>query len=268
MLAVSVLHDLDLDPDALGVILTGDRPVWVSWGECRRALAGHAPESAAGRQRLADWLRARRWCADLGPEAVIRRLRPVGMPVDAVLHPGLDWVRQRVLGDALDLGFGAVDLDPDDPDRVVLLPPSALDDLNCDLDRAWRDATGLLDELGGLAAQRVRRDAKGMLRPMGDCDAVTLLGSRVLRSALASDAGGMATAVVPMRRRGWTRMALIDPAFGVAAAAATEPADRGFSRPVLLTPDEVVLASDGGRPAELPHRDTAALAGPWARTPA
>jgi len=36
-------------------------------------------------------------------------------------------VRRQVLGDALDLGLGLVDLDPNDPDRVVLVPPPALD---------------------------------------------------------------------------------------------------------------------------------------------
>jgi hypothetical protein len=102
------------------------------------------------------------------------------------------------------------------------------------------------------------------LRPLGDCDVVTLLGSRALRSALAAEAGGMAAVVAPMRRRGWTRLATIDPAFGPAAAAATAPEERGFPRPVLLTADELTVVPLGGAPAELPLRDPAANR-PWDR---
>lgn len=258
VLAVSVLQDIDIEPDELGLVLTGEPSVWVSWPECRRALAGEDPESALGRHRLTTWLQARRWCADAGRDRLVPRLRALGIPVASPVHPGLEWVRHRVLGDALDLGLGAVDLDPADPDRVVVVPPPVLDDLRVPVERVWRDAAASLEELGGLAAQRARRDARGLLRPMGDCDVVTLLGSRVLRTALAADAEGLATAVVPMRRRGWTRMNLIDPAFALAAAAATDEAERGFPRPVLLTPDEVVLAAEGGRPGEVALRQPAA----------
>jgi hypothetical protein len=263
-LAVSVLHDVDLEPAPLGVTLTGTTDVWVSWGECRRALAGHDPEGATGRARLADWLLARRWSADAGPEAVELSLRPVGLPVEHVLHPGLDWVRERVLGDALDLGLGAVGLAPGEPDRVVLLPATVLDALGLDHDLCWHRAKAHLEEQGALAAERVRRDAQGQLRPYGGCDAVTLLGARSLRAALAADGAGLGAAVVPMRRRGWTRLALIDPAFGPAAAAATEAVDRGFARPLLLTADEVSLVPEGGR-SEVVLRDPA-VTDPWRRS--
>lgn len=262
VLAVSVLSDVDLDPGDGGVLLTGTPQVWVSWGECRRALAGADPESSLGRARLTDWLLARRWCADAGRESLELSLRPVGLPIEHVLHPGLDWVRERVLGDALDLGFGAVGIDPSDPDRVVLVPPPALDDAGIDPEVAWTGARALLEELGSLAAERVARDPKGRLRPYGSCDAITLLGSRTLRRSLATAAGGMGAAVVPMRRRGWTRLALIDPAFGPAAAAATAAEDRGFSRPVLITPDELTLAPEGGRPEVIVLRDKPVDA-PW-----
>jgi hypothetical protein len=262
VLAVSVLHDVDIEPAALGLTLPGTPPVWIPWAECRRALAGHDPETT-GRRRLADWLRARRWAADLSPEHLVQRLRPVGLPVEHVLHPGLDWVRERVLGDALDLGLGAVDLDPDDPDRVVLLPATALDDAGLDPEEMWALTRSRLDELGKLAAERLRRDTRGMLRPLGDCDVVTLLGSRVLRVALAEDARGMGAAVVPMRRRGWTRLALIDPAFGPAAARATDPEERGFERPLLVTPDELKEVADGGRAQEIVLRDPAVSDEPW-----
>lgn len=264
VLAVSVLHDLDIEPAKLGVTLTGTSAVWVSWGECRRALAGHDPESPDGRERLARWLLARRWAADVSLDALRERLRPVGLPVDHVLHPGLDWVRRRVLGDVLDLGFGAVDIDPDDPDHVVLLPQPLLDAVGLDAEREWRGAEAYLERMGAVAVERVKGDAKGQLRPIGDCDAVTLLGSATLRAAIAGDAGGMGAVVVPMRKRGWTKMALIDPAFGPAAAAATLPVDRGFPRPLLVTAEELTLAVDGGRPQELPLRDRASDA-PWLR---
>src|SRR4051794_29146522 len=222
VLAVSVLHDVDVEPAELGVVLPGTPPVWIPWTECRRALGGHDPETT-GRQRLADWLRARRWAADLSAERLVQRMRPVGLPVDHVLHPGLDWVRERVLGDALDLGLGAVDLDPDDPDRVVLLPSTVLDDAGLDQEEMWSRTRAMLDDLGKLAAERVRRDPRGLRRPRGDGDVATLLGSGAPRSALAAEAGGPAAAIVPMPTRGWTRLALIDPAFGPAAARATEP---------------------------------------------
>lgn len=246
VLAVSVLHDVDLEPAEHGVVLPGSPAVSVSWDECRRALADHDPQ-ATGRRRLTDWLQARRWAADHSTPDLRERLRPVGLPVRHVLHPGLDWVRERVLGDALDLGLGAVDLDPADPDRVVLLPAPALDAAGLAPGEAWAEAAALLERLGALAVERVRREPRGVLRPLGDCDAVTLLGSRVLRSGLARDAGGMAAAVVPMRRRGWTRLRQVDPAFGPAAAEATDPVDRGFDRPLLVTADELTVVAPGGR---------------------
>lgn len=263
VLAVSVLHDLDIEPAALGVTLSGIPTVWVSWGECRRALAGHDPETT-GRRRLADWLHARRWAANLTPEQLVARLRPVGLPVDHALHPGLDWVRERVLGDALDLGLGAVDLDPADPDRVVLLPPAALDAAGLCQEELWGRAHAMLEDLGGLAAERLRHDPGGQLRPLGACDALTLLGARSLRAALAREAGGLGAAVIPMRSRGWTKLALIDPAFGPAAAAATSPEQRGFPRPLLITADELTLVPAGGRPEQIVLRDPAADE-PWLR---
>lgn len=263
-LAVSVLSDIDLLPADPGVLLTGSPQVLVTWTECRRALGGHAPDGAAGRARLTDWLQARRWCADAGRDAVASQLRPVGLPVDHVCHPGLDWVRERVLGDALDLGLGAVGLDPDEPDRVVLLPTSALDAMGLDAEAAWAQQRHRLEQLGTLAAERTLRDAKGVLRTFGDCDALTLLGARSLRTALAAAAHGMGAAVVPMRSRGWTRLTLIDPAFGPAAAAATSATERGFTRPLLLTADEVALVPEGGRPTQIVLRDPVVDA-PWLR---
>lgn len=257
VLAVSVLHDVDVEPGLDGVRLPGTPLVEVSWTACRRALAGHDPETDAGRTRLAQWLLARRWAADAGSARLTAALRPVGLPVDHLLHPGLGWVCERVLGDALDLGLGAVGLDRADPDRVVLVPTDVLDACGTDAGAAWVLAAAELERLGALAVDRLRRDGSGVLRPLGDADVLTLLGSRALRIALAAEAGGMAAVVAPMRRRGWTRLGLVDPAFGPAAAAATDAVDRGFVRPLLLTADEVALVPAGGRPQELALRDPA-----------
>ena len=263
VLAVSVLQDLDVDLAPLGLVLPGTPSVWISWGECRRALAGHDPEGDVGRARLGRWLFARRWAADLPLEDLRERLRPAGLPVDHVLHPGLDWVRRRVFGDALDLGFGAVDLDPHDPERVVLLPQPLLDAVGLDAEVEWVAAEAYLQEMGKLATDRLVRDRRGLLRPVGDCDVVTLLGSAALRSAIANRAGGLGAAVVPIRSRGWTELALIDSAFGPAAAAATDVSDRGFTRPLLVTAHELTLAV-AGRPAEIVLRDPVSDS-PWLR---
>lgn len=262
VLAVCVLHDFDVEPANLGLVLPGVPSVWVSWGECRRALAGHDPEGEAGRERLARWLKARRWAADLPVAELRTRLRPVGLPVDHVLHPGLDWVRRRVLGDALDLGLGAVDIDPHDPDAVVPLPLAVFDSLGLDVEVEWLAAEAYLERMGRVGAERLSTSNRGELRPIGDCDVATLLGSRHLRKAIAAQDNGMGAVVVPMRQRGWTKLAQIDPAFGPAAAAATKDAERGFTRPLLVTTDELMLASEGGRPELLVLLDPA-VEEPW-----
>lgn len=258
-LAVSVLHDLDLLPDEdEGVLLTAAPPVRVSWDECRRALGEVDPESALGRRRLAGWLLARRWVADRSFDQLAERARPVGMVVGSELHPGQDWVRRRILGGALDLGPGFLGLDPSRPDHVVAPPNGVLVAAGIDPAAWWPAALDYLERMGARATERWTRDPAAPLRPMGDCDVVTLLSSATLRSALAGGtAGGMRAVAVPMRTRGWLDLSRIDPAFALAAAAATEPAERGFDRPVLVTADEVVLPVAGGRPAEIVLRDPA-----------
>ena len=260
-LAVSVLHDVDLEPVDAGVELTGPPAVRVRWDELRAALAGEDPESAAGRARVAAWVLARRWAADAGRDAVEVGLRPVGLPVGHPVHLGPPWVEERVLGGALELGLGAVGVDPADRGRVVPLPPPALDALGIDRRAAWGRLRAGLEELGRRAAAHVRADPRGQLRPVGDADAVTLLGARTLRAALVRDAGGLVGAAVPTRRLGWTRLTLVDPAFAPAVAAATPAADRGFPRPLLLTADELTLVPAGGNPSRLVLSDDDARQG-------
>jgi hypothetical protein len=254
-LAVSVLDDVDIVPLEDGVMLTGDSPVEVSWLELRRALAGADPDEGLGRFRVRAWLRGRLIAAHVHVDHLREQARPVGLPVDHPLHPGLDWVRRRVLGDALDLGFGFAGVGSD-PDEVVVIPQGALDAAGVDPMPWWPVALDYLERMGALAAQRLTTNP--VLRPIGDCDVATLLGSRALREALcAADGTGMRAAAVPMLRRGWLDLSRIDPAFTAAAAAATTPEERGFGRPLLLTADEVALAPEGGRPAEIVLRDDA-----------
>lgn len=249
-LAVSLLLDVDVEPDHHGIVVLGTPPVHVPWKECRRALAGADPETDRGRRLLARWLLRRRWLADHTYDDLAERARPVGLPVDHVLHPGLDWVRSRVLGDSLDLGLGFLGIQPGQPDRVTLMPQTAIDAAGlADVAGAWwLRASNYLERMGAMAAERWFREGSEVLRPMGDCDVVTLLGSRTFRTALAgNDAGGMRPIVVPMRTRGWAEISRIDPAFGPAAAAATDAVDRGFARPLLVTSEEVSMVRAGGQ---------------------
>ncbi len=247
-LGVSVLLDVDVEPDDRGVRVGGVPEVLVPWRECRRALSGADPETDLGRRLLARWLLRRRWLADHTYDDLAERARPVGLPTDHALHPGVGWVRARVLGDALDLGLGFVGIQPGQPDRVTLMPQEALVAAGLD-DVAgawWLRATNYLEQMGAMAAERFFRDRTAVLRPMGDCDVVTLLGSRTFRGAITGEAGGMRPVVVPMRTRGWVDISRIDPAFAPAAAAATDPVDRGFPRPLLVTADEVTVVRPGG----------------------
>jgi hypothetical protein len=180
-------------------------------------------------------------------EDIAERARPYGACVESPLHPGLDWVRRRVLGDALDLGLGFVGLDPADPDRVIPVPHRLIEATGVDADAWWPTAVVYLERMGRMAAERLQRQPGAPLRPMGDCDVVTLLGSLTFRTALvAAIPDGMRTVAVPMRTRGWVDLHRVDPAFSAAAAHLTSSDDRGFSRPLLVTREEVALAPEGG----------------------
>lgn len=246
-LAVAVLHDLDVIPAIDGIVLPGPPAVDVPWTECRRALGGVEPETDDGRHRLARWLLLRRWLADRPVEDLAERARPYGCAVESPLHPGLDWVRRRVLGDALDIGIGFVGLDPRDPDKVLPVPQRLLEIAGVDADNWWPTAVVYLEQMGRMAAERMARIPDAPLRPMGDCDVVTLLASLTLRVAMVEDVpDGMRTVAVPMRTRGWLDLSRVDPAFSAAAARLTAPEERGFSRPLMVTREEVALAPEGG----------------------
>jgi hypothetical protein len=254
-LAVAVMHDVDVLPALHGVVLPGSTDVLITWAECRRALAGAPPASEPARLRLKRWFQLRRWLADRPLEDLAERAKPYGSWVESPLHPGLDWVRRRVLGDTLDLGFGFVGLDPADPDLVIPIPHQLLRAAGVEPSPWWPTAVVYLERMGEMAVQRLERHAQ--LRPMGDCDVVTLLGSRTLRTAMVEgQVDGMRTVAVPMRNRGWLDLNRIDPAFSAAAARLTTMEERGFDRPLMVTRDEVVIArADGNviRPALEDH---------------
>jgi hypothetical protein len=264
-LAVSVLGDVDIVPSDDGLILPGVPDVVVSSDDIGRAIRDAAPDTARARRRLARWLRVRRVVAERSLDELGENLRPVGLPVAHELHDGQRWVRQPVLGGSLDLGPGFVRLDPTDPERVVVVPQSVLDATGIDVTPWWRGATEYLENMGALATTRWRRYPKQPLRPMGDCDVVTLLASALFRGALCADAGGMRAVAVPVRHRGWLELSRIDPAFAQAAAAIADDEQRGFPRPVLLTVDEVAVVRPGGNPASIVLRDSAIDEKRWLR---
>lgn len=245
-----------------GILLLDD--IRITWDECIDALAGRDPESAEGRRRLSSWLRVCCLLAGWSPELRAERIRPVGLPVGHLLHPGPGWGR-TVLGGVLDLGLGVVGLDSPLPEDLTPVPPGVWTVLGLD-PAAYRPvAAGYLAAMAHLAVERQLRSPVDPLRPMGDCDVITLLCHRDFRIALAGAAGEMTAAGVPMRTRGWTQLRRIDPAFIVAAAAATDAARRGFDRPLLITADEVVMVSEGGRSVTISLLDAAPEA-PWLRS--
>ncbi len=244
-LAVAVMHDVDVLPAPDGVLLPGSVDILITWAECRRALAGAPPSTEQARLRLRRWFQLRRSLADRPLEDLAERARPYGAWVESPLHPGLDWVRRRILGDTLDLGFGFVGLDVEQPDLVLPIPHQLLRSAGIEPSPWWPTAVVYLERMGEMAAQRLERHSQ--LRPMGDCDVVTLLGSRTLRHAIVDGLpDGMRTVAVPMRNRGWLDLNRIDPAFSAAAARLTTMEDRGFDRPLLVTRDEVVIARPDG----------------------
>ncbi|MEP6696950.1 MAG: hypothetical protein ABJA34_08745 [Pseudonocardiales bacterium] len=264
VLAVCVLHDVDLVPTPAGVELGGPTPVGVSWAECARALRGADPDGDEGRHLLAAWLRARRLIADHTSAGLAEQVRPLGLPVGHVFHPGPGWAHRRVLGGAAELGLGLIGLDPRQREReVTAVAPGVWAAAGIDRAGLWPAAAAYLSRMSRLAVERRLRCPSEPLRPMGDCDVVTLLCHRGLRVALCNPTG-MVAAGVPMRSRGWTELRQVDPAFIVAAAAATDPPQRGFPRPLLITADEIVMVAAGGRPGTLPALDAVAES-PWLR---
>jgi len=265
MLAVSVLDDVDMLPTDDGMVLSGVPELTITFAHIAAAIGTADPAGPTARRRLELWLRARRAIADKSLDELTETIRPVGLPVGHDLHPGPSWVRQPILGGCLDLGVGFVGLFRDAPETVVVTPQSVLDAADIDPGPWWRGATEYLENMGALATTRWRRDPRSPVRPMGDCDVITLLASSLFRGALCADAGGMRAIAAPVRTRGWLELSRIDPAFAQTAAALADDESRGFPRPLLLTVDEVSMVSDGGHPAEIVLRDPATDEKRWLR---
>lgn len=262
MLAASVIDGIDAMPCDDGVVLGGLQSL-LSWDEIDQAVGTADPDSDHGRRRLRTWLGLRLRLAEL-PD-LKRRVRAVGLPRGHTLHPGSPWVRHRVHGGSLDVGLGVLGAF-DDPDEVVVVPPDLLAASGVDGIDAWPEQAYSLEQTGRLAAERFTNDPQGPLRPFGDYDVVTLLASSAFRAEIcAADPVGWRSAAVPMRQRGWLDLGRIDPAFAAAAASATEPHERGFSRAILVTPEEVVLIPAGGRAAAHALLDPPASVDPWLR---
>jgi hypothetical protein len=264
VLAVSVLDAVDLLPGDVDVLLqVEDQQVWLPWSEIDQAVSDADPDSELARTRLRHWVRMRSALARL-PDPV-ESARVVGLPPNHPVHPGASWTQARVSGEALDLGLGLIGL-LGDPDEVVVTAPELLAAAGIDTSGWWEPQVCELERVGRLAAERVLRDDSGPLRPFGDYDVLSLLGASAYRALLCdADPVGWRTAAVPMRTRGWLDLGRIDPAFAAAAAMATEPIERGFTRAVLLTPDEIVMTGSVGRSAWHALQDPPAKINPWLR---
>ncbi len=246
----------------IGVLIPRGPDAWplcVPWGELVLAAGETSDDLPAEslQRRVARWMRLRLHIEalfgtadsrDAAHSKVLSLVRPRGVPVGHPAHPGAAWPRARVLGGALDVGFALRGLDDDgrpDPERSGLLPHGVLSAAGIDVASACARADRYLADMAELAAERLLRDTSAVLRPLGDADIPTLLASQRFREVLL-DGQGMRSAAIPTLRRGWLDLGRLDPAFVPAAAALTDPDERGFPRPVLITADEVTLVRAGG----------------------
>ena len=256
MLATSVLDDLDVDLDDDGVRLPGCSPL--EWSDLARTAAG-ADEDVA-RLRVGELLHAHRELHRDGARTV-----PLAIPVGADRHPAYGWPHVSQLGGALDLGLGVVvrtGTGDRARERTVPVPVGSARATGRS-PRLGEVDLARLEDIGALVARRLVRDAgsrglgagDGVLRPVAGCDVPTLLASATLREHLVAGpdrtVGNVLRAIaVPDRTRGWFDLTRIDPAYVGAAWMATDAADRGFRRPVLVTRSEVALAPTSPRLVE------------------
>jgi hypothetical protein len=250
----------DLQTRDDGVLHAHPPDLLVPWTELVRGIGDpDALPVSVLQRRVGRWLRLRVTLHDLlhadGDPAeargrILARVRLRALPHDHAVHPGPSWPRRAVLGGALDVGLALRGVDDDgrpSPEDVGVLPAALLVAAGIDVAEATARAERHLADMASLAAERLRRDPTSVLRPLGDADVLTLLSARALREVLV-DGQGMRSAAVPVRTRGWLDLGRIDPAFALSAAELTEPDDRGFSRPVLVTRDEVALIKVAGDP--------------------
>lgn len=268
-----LLANLVIDDDGLLVPTVHSDPVRIRWEELVSAAgdADRLGREAALTRRIARWLRLRSAVADLittsGVAGLIAAIRPMALPREHSLHPGDPWVIRTVLGGSLDVGLGLRGVDDDGrpaPAEVGLFPIAVLPEAGVNPVAAQARANRYLEDMATLASERLFRSPTAVLRPLGDCDVVTLLASPNFRHAIvrgSTGVVGMRSAAVPVRRRGWLDLGRVDPAFALSAAVLTEPDERGFARPLLITEEELVQVRPGGSPVRF------ALSDPGIREP-
>ncbi len=278
VLAASVLDDIDVTPCDDGVVLPGPPDIHLTWPDVAAAIGTADPESTAARTRVAAMLKLRAWVAAHGERAGAQlrgSVRLLALPVSHALHPGPRWVRERLLGGALDCGIGLVPEGGDGQDAKPL-PETVAEAAGLDATQLYRDARAHADAMGRLAVQRLRRDrpidregrrsatdSQAVLRPVGGLDVPSLLATAPVREYLAtSDGTGLRAVAVPIRTRGWYDLARIDPAFVQAAWSASPRLQRGLPRPLLVTAFEVALGPTGGDVVRL-ALDDPAVDGSW-----
>lgn len=245
VLAVSVLHDIDLEPADDGVRVPDASGSLVTWPTIRQVLHGAPPEGESARRRVAALLRLQRMVTDLGAEAGAcfrEAARLVALPPGHAEHLGPGWVVQHLPGGALDLGYGVHGL-LDEPDRCVPLAPTLATRTGLASRESWTAMREYAERMGVLAAARLAQDGRGgVIRPVGGCDVLTLLTSRTLRKHLAAgDSVGMRAIAAPTRIRAWYDLRHMDPGFVQAAWQLTDEPDRGLDTPLLVTADEVAV---------------------------
>jgi hypothetical protein len=223
----------------------------------RELIDGCGPDGPGLVRRVARWLRLRHRLSVLalaGPDPLLAAVRPLALPIGHAVHPGPCWPVREVLGGSLELGLGLAGVDDDGrraDGRVGVLPLDLACAAGADPDALVAQAERYLADMALLAAERLLRSPATPLRPLGDCDVVTLLAAPAFRTAIVRDAPGVVglrSAAVPVRRRGWLDLGRVDPAFALTAASLTDEPERGFLRPLLITADEVVQVRDGGNP--------------------
>lgn len=272
VLAVSVTHDVDVTMADEGVRLDGPHDHLVTWAELENISHGiPAPEDQ--RDCVYQRLLLHSTIASLGDSAgpLLRtKLRAVALPTTSPLHPGQDWVQERVPGGVLDRGLGVHGM-VNDPNMTVPLPTSlaALAGINAAV--AWQDAATHAEEMASLMVCRLQRDACSrdeniVLRPMGGVDVLSLLGTTRMRKALAQgDGTGMRAVAAPTRERGWVDLQRIDPAFVATAFHAADILNEGLEKPLLVTEDEVAYSPVTADPQKL-LRDEVVDLRPWERS--
>jgi len=253
--AARTLDGVAAEPTPDGVLLGGtERAPVIPWAQIDTLLGDDDPLGPRPRQRLGLTFALHAAVRALGGEAadvLARAARPLALPAGHRLHPGAAWVVDRVPGGALDLGVGVVRLLPGQ-DGAVPLPPDVAAAAGVAASPLWPGLRGLLERLSVFALDRIPGTGPqaGVLRSVGGCDALTLLGSPQVRERLAACADGPGPAgdgpgtgavevAAPRRDRVWTGGAAADADYVRAVWLLTAPAERGLPGPVRVTPATV-----------------------------